>query len=230
MTDSEQTSHAPERPRLHSELIDLGDRKASGVLEVGDLGRLWLDAGRLYLVETENGTPVAEVLFGAGAARLEDIEALLNDEGASVAADLAARRPDIAPVLGRLLHEHNLNGLFELLVPGEIETAFTEGETHPVGSQFADPVEDLVTQVEGRLDVWRKIAGRITSTSVKFKLARALPEGAEERLVTADEWTYLALLDGSHTVADLITESRQSAFRVTTTLYRLLLEGIIVEQ
>lgn len=199
------------------------------MLQVGDAGRIWFDAGRLYLVEIEGGAAVAEVLYGAGAAPLEEIESMLTDPGASVGSALATRYPDTAPVLARLLHEHNLNGLFELLMPGEVTTEFTSGTSHPVGSAFGDSVVDLVDQVDRRLEVWRKIATRISSTGAAFRLAPVLPDGGEERLITADEWRYLALLDGTRSVADVVAETKQSGFRVTSTLYRLLLEGLIEE-
>ena len=47
--------------------------------------------------------------------------------------------------------------------------------------------------------------------------------------MTADEWRYLSLLDSHRSVADVITETGESAFRVCTSLYRLLLEGLIEE-
>jgi hypothetical protein len=210
-------------------LQDLAIQGDSGVLRISGQGRIWFRDGRIYLVETEHGSGPAEVLFGAGVGSLDELSERLAMPGASVAAELAESHPGSGPVVGRLLHEHNLNGLFELLVPGEMTCTFDDGIAHGLGPAFSEDTLDLIGQAKRRLDIWRQIAGRIPSTAACFRLSPVLPDGGEERLITADEWRYLSLLDGHRSVADVITETGESAFRVCSALYRLLLEGMIEE-
>ncbi len=200
----------------------------SGLLRLANGGELWLDNGRVYLSTTAASADIGSVLFGAGTGGLDEIADLLASTQ-DVAGQLADRDPAAAPVLERLLHEHNLTGLFELLVPHEGEFKFEDGPVHPLGSRFSEPTPELVSQAQRRLDIWRQIAARIPSTAVAFCLSRTLPEEAEERMVTADEWRYLSLLDSHRSVADVINVTGESAFRVCSSLYRLLLEGVIEE-
>lgn len=208
-------------------LTDLASHERSGVLRIAGHGRIWLHSGRTYLIETEGGADPADVLFGAGVGQLHEIAERLSAPGASVAGSLSEQHPGAGPVIGRLLHEHNLNGLFELLVPGEMTCTFEDDLSHGIGPAFSENTTELIGQAERRLDIWRKIATRIPTTAASFKLATLLPDGGAERLITADEWRYLALLDGHRSVADVINETGESAFRVCSALYRLLLEGLV---
>ena len=200
----------------------------SGLLRLANGGELWLDQGRVYLSTTAASADIGSVLFGAGVGGLDEIGELL-DSSHDVAGQLADRDPSAAPILERLLHEHNLTGLFELLVPQDGPFKFEDGQRHPLGGRFSEPTAELISQAQRRLDIWRQIAARIPSTAVAFCLSRTLPDKAEERIVTADEWRYLSLLDSHRSVADVINVTGESAFRVCSSLYRLLLEGVIEE-
>lgn len=229
MTSGEPDPNASAVPSVAALLEGLASRQATGVLRIAGRGRIWLGQGRVYLVETEGGAAPAEVLFGAGVGGLSELAERLSTPGVSVASELAESHPGSGPVIGRLLHEHNLNGLFELLVPGDVSCSFEDGIGHGLGPTFSEETAGLMSQAERRLDIWRKIASRIPSTAASFRLAGVLPDGGEERLITADEWRYLALLDSHRSVAEVITETGESAFRVCSALYRLLLEGLIQE-
>jgi hypothetical protein len=215
---------------LEAVLASLASSSATGTLQIGAQSKIWTDTGRIYLVMTPSSPRVADVLFGANVASVGRIGELLSPENTTPAAQaLAQMSPEAAPVLGRLLHEHNLNGLFELLVPGTEDYSFTPNVTHPLGARFSEPTEDLINQAGQRLDIWREIAVRIPNTNVAFRLSPELPDRCEEKVITADEWRYLSLLDGKTSVADVITLTGSSAFRVCSALYRLALEDLIVE-
>jgi hypothetical protein len=96
---------------------------------------------------------------------------------------------------------------------------------HVLGAGCAEDAAEVVALVGQRIELWRSIAERIPSTSVRFRLSPTAP--FPERVVTADEWAVLALLDGRRTVADLITATEQGALRVGALLYRMLLEELI---
>jgi len=216
---------------LDAVLASLAQHGRTGVLRIGSSeasSNIWIDNGRLYYIDKPGGTEPVAVLFGGGVGTIEEIEGLLQRGGA--AAGLAAGGADQTSALARLLHEHNLNLLFELLVPSDAAFTFEPDAAHPVGPHFAEDAQQLVDQGKRRLEIWAEIASSIPNTGAIFTLAKQLPEGAEERLVTADEWRYLSLLDGHRSVAAVISETQMSAFRVVSALYRMLLEGLVEEQ
>lgn len=215
---------------LDAVLASLAQHERSGVLRVGPAGStssIWLHDGRLYYIDKPGGTEAVAVLFGGGIGSIEEIEALLQ-RGDAVAG-LAAGGDAETSSLALLLHEHNLSLLFELLVPSDASFSFEPDLVHPVGPHFAEDVDELVAQAKRRLEIWAEIASSIPNTGAVFTLAHQLPDGADERVVTADEWRYLSLLDGTRTVADVISTTEMSAFRVVSALYRMLLEGLIEE-
>ncbi len=213
---------------LDAVLSSLAANGRTGVLRVGEGNEIWLDEGQIYLVLTPTGADAVAVLFGAGEGTLEEIASLLAKQS-DVSATLAERSPEAARSLERLLHEHNLHLLFELLVPSDRPFVFEDSTVHALGHRFRESTEHLVTQAKRRLEIWSQIASRIPSTAAAFRLASMLPQNADERTVTADEWRYLSLLDGHRSVADVITTTKESAFRVCSSLYRMLLEGMIEE-
>ncbi len=215
---------------LDAVLASLAQHERTGVLRVGTSeppANIWIDGGRVYFIDKPGGTEPVAVLFGGGVGSIEEIDALLLRGDA--AAGLAAGGADSTSALARILHEHNLNILFELLVPSNASFAFEPDLVHAVGPHFSEDAGQLVDQAKRRLEIWAEIASSIPNTGAIFTLATMLPEGADERVVTADEWRYLSLLDGRRTVGDVISTTKMSAFRVVSALYRMLLEGLIEE-
>ncbi len=209
----------------------LESRRRTGALSLADGGEIWFSDGQVYLATNREGSPLSAVLYGAEIGNLDEIERLFaeSDDHEPVLDQVLSARPERETLLRRLLHEYNLNSLFELLVPSEAGFSFESGRSHRLGDRLASDTGTLLAQAEHRIEIWRMIAGRIPSTSTTFRLAPAMPDFRFERVVTADEWQYLAHLDGRTSVAEVITATGESAFRVCSTLYRLLLEGLIEE-
>ncbi len=214
-------------------LRSLTDDGRTGSLSLATGGEIWMSEGRLYLVSTGSGSTLSAVLFGADLGDLDEIEQLFGadspDADGSVLDRILSDRPEREGLICRLLHEYNLNGLFELLVPSDTRFWFEPGRVHRLGDRLAHDTENLLAQAEHRIEIWRRIASRIPSTASQFRLAPSLPGTVFERAVGVDEWKFLACLDGQTTVADVITSTGESAFRVCSVLYRLLLEGLIEE-
>lgn len=209
-------------------ILQFAEQRATGALRIRDGGVIWLADGRIYLAQSAQGPRIADVLFGADVGSMGEINAALNGAGSSSALDtLLNANPDRASVLERLIHEANLTAMFELLVPSDEPWSFDEGATHRLGSAFAEPAARLLDQAERRLEIWKQIARRIPNTNVRFALNAELP--GEEQVISNDEWRYLAMLDGRTTVAEVIARTGESAFRVCSGLYRLLLEDLIHE-
>ncbi len=209
-------------------LEQLAAELLTGVLRVSNGSQIWFENGAIYLAANEASPPLESVLYGNGAVPETQIRRML-DEQTNVGASLVAADPGAEAMLSRLLHEYNLTALFELVVPSEHTFEVEHGPIHNVGSHFAEPVADLVAQAERRLEIWKQIATRIPSVDVIFKLSSGLPDESDERVVTSDEWRYLSMLDGHTSVAAVITQTGESAFRVCSSLYRLLLEGLLEE-
>jgi len=215
---------------LDAVLGSLAQAARTGVLRIGTTdpaSSIWLHEGRIYFIEKPGGHEPVAVLFGGGVGSIEEIEGLLA-RGDAVAG-LAAGGVDESSALARLLHEHNLNLLFELLVPSKAAFDFEPELVHPIGGHFSEDSGELVDQAKRRLEIWAEIASSIPNTAAIFTLATQLPDNVEERVITSDEWRYLSLLDGHRTVADVISVTQMSAFRVVSALYRMLLEGLIEE-
>lgn len=209
-------------------LLRLSEARVTGALRIRNGGAVWLSEGRIYLAQSAQGPRIADVLFGANVGTLADINSALNGAGAGSALDsLLSRHPDRAPVLERSIHEANLTAMFELLVPSSEQYSFDDGATHRLGATFSEPAAGLVDQAQRRLEIWKQIAQRIPNTGVKFGLNSDLP--GDEQVISNDEWRYLAMLDGRNSVADVISSTGDSAFRVCSGLYRLLLEDLIHE-
>ena len=61
---------------------------------------------------------------------------------------LLDERPDVHHAVDRLLHEYKLTALFEMLVPGDLQSDFEEGVVHPLGPRFGEHAVELL--VNGR--------------------------------------------------------------------------------
>lgn len=214
---------------LAESLAALESLEVTGLLLVGTTGEVWLSEGMVYLARTPASDDLADVLVATGAIDQAEAEGLLQTGSPGATDELSEQHPASIPILDRLLHEHNLSALFELLVPEQSTYSFEHNTVHAIGQRFAEPTAQLVAQAQSRMQIWSKIANAIPSTDIAFRLTPSLPSGQDEYLVSADQWRYLALLDGPTTVSDLIRLTGESAFKVCSTLYRLILEGLIVQ-
>ncbi|MEM8925946.1 MAG: hypothetical protein AAGD35_20775 [Actinomycetota bacterium] len=239
--DNVRVSAGPtEIPPLVETITRLAERHANGVLHLGERGEIWFSGGRIALAVGPSSPDLAEVLVDAGLGTEPELRSLIEGrrsddaehQGHGHAPGLARRlaeRPDTHHRVERILHEFRLNALFEMLVPGEVITAFDEDAPHPLGPEVAEHAVELTEKATRRIEVWRRIAARIPTTASVFRLAPELPRTLDARVVTDDEWRYLARLDGTNSVADVITDTGDSAFRVCSVLYRFLLEEVIEE-
>lgn len=217
---------------LPSLLTSLAESGRTGVLRMADLGEIWLRDGLLYLASAFSSTELSKVLFDADLGSRDDIASTLRanaEEGTDAIGALLERSPGAEDQVARLLHEYNLEALFEMLVARTGDYRFEPDVIHALGHRFAEDTVALVEKAQTRTDIWRRIAARIPSTGAIFKLTCALPTPLDQRVVTADEWRFLSRLNGRNTVADVINQTGESAFRVCSSLYRLLLENVIEE-
>ncbi len=208
---------------LRTHLLQLANAGWTGCLHLQHAA-LWLVGGRVVLVD--GALPPVDVIRDAAlpvGVDLDDLDWNARNGGTPLLDAVIEHAPAAETVVARLLHEHNLNGIFELLATGERSPEAEEGVRHHVGDRFAQPMLDLIDEADRRIELWRAIADHIPTTTVMFRMSKELPGGAETR-VEPTEWRYLALLDGSRTVSDIIDETAESPFRVCSTLYRMVLQ------
>ena len=216
-----------EETPLPALLTTLAEQGTTGVVRLEISGEVWLDAGRIYLASTASSPELSNLLFDAKLGNRDEIEQALRAD--SALDRMLDKRPESGEVVARLLHEYTLNSLFEMLVPSTESYSVDPDVVHPIGPRFAEDTATVIDQAAHRVEIWRRIAARIPSTGAVFTLAEALPARVDERMVTADEWRFLSRLNGINTVADVINQTGESAFRVCSSLYRLLLEDLIEE-
>ena len=116
--------------------------------------------------------------------------------------------------------------LFQLLVTGG-GFEFHNADDVPGGLDEVIPAQELLAEVEGRLDEWRVIAELIPSTAVVLRMAPALPHDADDLALTRDEWEVLAQLDGVRSVAEVTRAIGVGAFEVCRLLHGLRAVGAV---
>lgn len=125
------------------------------------------------------------------------------------------------------LYDHTVGTLFELLLPSSAAFSFRSGESHAFASDPGFPFDDVLDDVKHRVEEWRTIAAAIPSTSMVLVRAPRLPITSGPITLNHEEFELLGLLDGRRDVAELIQLMGMSAFRVMTTLHRLMQLGAV---
>lgn len=168
-------------------------------------------------------------LVGTG---LVDDEALaqaaeqLADEPHAGLARLLAEKADLeAEVAKKVAAEQITDAVFDLLRWSEGEFAFVmdEADVDDLGAEL--PVEELVTEGQRRLEAWPSIAEQVPAADSVLRLSPVPPA---EPVVTAEEWSLLALVDGRRSVADLVGLSGQGEYVIVTALASLVGRGLLV--
>ncbi len=78
-----------------------------------------------------------------------------------------------------------------------------------------------------RVDRWREIAKTVPSTSAVMAMAAEPPCGADPVSISADDWRFVATLDGRRTVAEIMATHEESAFAICERLHELALAGYV---
>lgn len=125
------------------------------------------------------------------------------------------------------LYDHTVSTLFELLLPSSAPFHFNGDESHPFAVDPGFDVDDVLDDVRHRVEEWRTIAAAIPSTSVVLRRAPRLPATSGSITLTPEEFELLGLLDGRRDVAHLVQILGMSAFKVMTTLHRLMTMGAV---
>lgn len=184
---------------LRELLSFLGATAQSGTLQVmGERGgMLHLDGGRLRAGEPSE-------------------DPTLSDRLASGVA------PD-----AELVTEQLVAMLASVLIPTTARFRFLPGPADERLAGFDFDLDDIMEKGRQRLEAWKVIADVIGSTGTTLHLASELPVDVGRVIIERADWQVLATVDGQRTVADIVTLLGRTAFDVCSTLYRLVVAGVV---
>lgn len=108
------------------------------------------------------------------------------------------------------------------------EFSFVVDDADPDALPLQLPVDDVVTEGQRRLAVWAELTAVIPSAEIALALNVAPGTGDEGLHCNRDEWSLLALVDGTRTVAEMVALLGRSEFTVMRTLAGLVTRGLLV--
>ena len=186
-------------------------REGQVVAASGDASRFGL-ARRLVGVGAVDDIALTAAVDAAAAGEVGLVRALL---------DADAVEPGL---LQEAAAEQTIDAVCELLRWSEGEFSFEIDATDPdeVGSGL--PVTEAVLAADARERAWNEVAALIPSPEAVLSLPVSL---AEDPVVSRDEWSLLALIDGRRTVNDLVVITGAGQFRVASVLAGLVSRGLV---
>lgn len=127
----------------------------------------------------------------------------------------------------RIVREHVRELLFELAVLGEGPFEFLPGVADPWSGALTTDVVEAATEHERMVAEWKEIAASLPPAATRLVPVARLADGVDEVVVTWDEWRVLVLLDGRHTVAELVAACDLPALETSRGLAGLLRKGLV---
>ena len=127
----------------------------------------------------------------------------------------AARLRDLAV-------EQSTDAVFDLMRWPEGEFAFVVDESNPDDVGAAQAVEEVVAEARRRMEAWAASAAPAPDAVVSIVTA---PDS--DPVLSRDDWSLLALVDGRRTVADLVDLAGSGEFVVVSALSGLIERGLL---
>jgi hypothetical protein len=126
--------------------------------------------------------------------------------------------------LHTLVCEHIVDSVFDLMRwnDGEFEFVIDEANIDDVG--VTREVDEVVTEVRRRLDVWAGIDSKVSSADTVLSVT-LVPDG--DPTLSRDEWALLALIDGRRSVGDLVMMCGRGQYAVAVALAELVSRGLL---
>jgi hypothetical protein len=164
---------------------------------------------------------------------------LVDDEVLSTA--VTAMRLDEATGLGRVLRdsgsldegvlheiaiEQATDAVFDLLRWSEGDFAFRTDEANPDDLGIALAVEDIIAEARRRLETWEALSAIVPTSDIVVSLP--LTPASDETVLSAEEWTLLALVDGHRSVSGLVDLTGRGEFAIVSAVVSLVERGLLV--
>jgi hypothetical protein len=169
-------------------------------------------------------------LVGAGLvdddALADAVERVLDEPGSGLGLGKAlveAAGLDAEDVRG-LAAEQATDAVFELLRWDSGEFTFVVDEADPDYLGASLPVEQVVAEGRRRLETWAALTAQVPSATAVVTLA---PAPSSDPVLSREEWALLSLVDGTRSVADLVTLSGTGEYVVVCALAALAGRGLV---
>ena len=127
----------------------------------------------------------------------------------------------------RIVREHVRDLLFELAVLGEGPFEFRPGVADPWSSALTTEVAAAADEHDRQVAEWREIAATLPASATRLVPVPRLADGVDEVAVAWDEWRVLVLLDGRHTVSELVAACDLPALETSKALAGLVRKGLV---
>jgi hypothetical protein len=120
--------------------------------------------------------------------------------------------------------EHVIDTVFDLLRWPDGDFAFVVDEANPDEVGVSRQVDDVVADARRRLDQWGKVATTLPSPQTVLSV---VTNPAADPVISRDEWSLLALVDGRRTVAAIVGLAGRGEFSVASSLADLVERGLL---
>lgn len=135
-----------------------------------------------------------------------------------------------ARVLEDSIREQISDALFDLLRWEDGDLRFESEETcDDVDLGLAAPVDAILGDAEKRLDLWKKIRGKIPSMDTRFAMASGPGQKPIDIHLKPREWMLLCFLHGGRSVHELVQLTGYNDFETAKILYGMYAGGLIVK-
>ena len=207
----------------------LATSRSSGLLRIGSASPAWaaLAEGRVVVAGLATGPTIADALRVAGL--LDDAPRDSSPRGGGHDLALLTQLADagVSDDLTRIVRDHTIAAVFQMLLPTEEQYTFQPGPTVPLARHLGFPMDEIIGAAQDRVRQWAEIAESVPSTQAVFRPRRRLDDGVESVTLERDDWTVLAVLDGRRSVAQTIAATGRGSFEVCSSLHRLHRAGVI---
>lgn len=152
------------------------------------------------------------------------IDRSASDEGLGVVRALQQDAAIDEGALHDIGAEHVIDTVFDLLRWPDGDFAFVVDEPNPDDVGVSRQVDDVVAEARRRLDQWGKVATTLPSPQSVLSIST---NPAAEPVLSRDEWSLLALVDGRRTVAAIVGLAGRGEFSVASSLADLVERGLL---
>jgi len=195
----------------------------------GAHGVVWFTTGALTGGASDVGRQAfARRVVGAGLvaddALAGAVDRSLAEEGLGVVRALQQAGAVDEGALHDIGGEHVLDTVFDLLRWPEGDFAFVVDEPNPDDVGISRQVDDVVAEARRRLDQWGKVATTLPSPQSVLSI---VTNPAADPVLSRDEWSLLALVDGRRTVAAIVGLAGRGEFSVASSLADLVERGLL---
>jgi hypothetical protein len=172
--------------------------------------------------------PLARRLVGSGTvsdeALVAAVAAATGGEGLGVVRALFDQGVVDSELLRQAATDQAVDAVFDLLRWGEGDFAFVVDEPNPDDVGVTLAVESVLADTESRRTTWESVSQVVPSPRAVLSMPVVL---VADPLVSREEWSLLALVDGRRSVAELVDLTGSGQYAVVSTLAALVQRGLL---